>query len=1059
MGRKREGNGMVKVRVLGAVELQIGHRRIGMNTEVLFALALVLTTRAGQRIPRDELLELLWAKGSADLRRHALRQMLYRLRQKGLELEEDGDKVMVAAARVDSDLRAALDPAWVDAATAEQVDAAASFGPTFSRRMAPGFVAWVDELREQLSHQHRKASLRQINVARREARWADLERWAQSVLKSDPLNEEATMARAESAAMAGSKTMAIEILDTYLAEVQPISPELGKPALALRKRLAERRADWTLRGPKEVALVGREEVMSRLTGLVEAAWKGEGSSVVLVGAPGIGKTRLAREVQGYAELKGMRTIHVGSDASNRERPLSLILAVAQATLQLPGAAGSSPESLQLLRRLTEAQPFEREAALRSQDLARESLVAALDDALAAVAHECRIVIVLEDLHIIDEFSWSILPALWSRLSRTRILWLSTSRRLLSRVEITGSSITEQEWSHLTLFPLDDDASRHLASLVLTAHRLKLSPESFDQLLSYSAGNPLFIRELAAYRATTGRLDGVPPDLATVIHDRIGRLSPFAIRILRVVELLGTSADLSLTRALSGGLDAEFEASVSLLEEAGILSIDARGLRMHDLWADAVRHSVGRATRAALAASCARALSGDEPKMLSIEATWRCAALFDIAQLRREAVYFRLLGAEKLLDSGLPDEALSVLLDCSKQAQSPSERAKANSLLSEAALATGRVDITLDATSDVSQWPSRTSDPELADNTVKAICHRADALVKSGSDAAREVRLLLQRAKLTPLSSSTLQLACYTGLRHALHLRELEVAEDFVQLSRRDPEGSGSSATGLLVRLIHSAEFGSVYDVMEADRALDTADLAGLRASLSCSILRFRCTALRYVGELERAQTLGEESYHQALRLRQKETAMNAAEILAFLSLDKNSPEEAARWIARCREMSSGIAHPMRRRTLAHAEMRLAFQLGDMAAVIAASKALPADATTSGTTSQLASEQLMLEIARACVLESSATTREILHQWQQRLSAHVPGFLLDFPAEILSRGLRDHVSREEGTNFAMSYASRRECHFNRPLAPFFTTLSAAALVIAEARSALDRTLTQ
>ena len=71
--KKVEGPVGVRVRVLGATEITVGHRRVGMGTELLFALALYLTTRAGERVPRDEVLELFWPTGAEDDRRHALR--------------------------------------------------------------------------------------------------------------------------------------------------------------------------------------------------------------------------------------------------------------------------------------------------------------------------------------------------------------------------------------------------------------------------------------------------------------------------------------------------------------------------------------------------------------------------------------------------------------------------------------------------------------------------------------------------------------------------------------------------------------------------------------------------------------------------------------------------------------------------------------------------------------------------------------------------------------------------------------------------------------------------
>jgi hypothetical protein len=65
--------------------------------------------------------------------------------------------------------------------------------------------------------------------------------------------------------------------------------------------------------------------MSRLTGGVEDAARGHGGGTMLRGAPGVGKTRLAMEVRGFAELRGFRTLVVRADASHSARPLSTIL--------------------------------------------------------------------------------------------------------------------------------------------------------------------------------------------------------------------------------------------------------------------------------------------------------------------------------------------------------------------------------------------------------------------------------------------------------------------------------------------------------------------------------------------------------------------------------------------------------------------------------------------------------------------------------------------------------------------------------------------------------------
>ncbi|HET8771497.1 MAG TPA: hypothetical protein VFM71_10995, partial [Gemmatimonadaceae bacterium] len=252
--RDEGGGEMITVRALGASEIRIGRKRIPLGAEVVFALGLYLCTRAGERLTRDELCEVFWGDGRDAAGRHSLRQMLYRLRRHGLTLDEDGEELYLDPARVDSDLNEALEETWVTSAEPSAIEAATSLVPGFTRHISARFQDWFDSIRNRLAAQHRRAALRQISVARREGRWADLDKWALQVLSSDPLNEEATLARAESAAMAGSKTIALEIIDAYIEELGDRANVIGLPASVLRRRIAERRSEWVDRRPMEVPL-------------------------------------------------------------------------------------------------------------------------------------------------------------------------------------------------------------------------------------------------------------------------------------------------------------------------------------------------------------------------------------------------------------------------------------------------------------------------------------------------------------------------------------------------------------------------------------------------------------------------------------------------------------------------------------------------------------------------------------------------------------------------------------------------------------------------------------
>src|SRR5882672_5356028 len=54
--------------------------------------------------------------------------------------------------------------------------------------------------------------------------------------------------------------------------------------------------------------VGRERELERLRGAFDNAFAGPGSVVMLVGEPGIGKTRTTQELETYARLRGAKVL-------------------------------------------------------------------------------------------------------------------------------------------------------------------------------------------------------------------------------------------------------------------------------------------------------------------------------------------------------------------------------------------------------------------------------------------------------------------------------------------------------------------------------------------------------------------------------------------------------------------------------------------------------------------------------------------------------------------------------------------------------------------------------
>lgn len=912
---------MVRVRVLGAVELQVGHRRIGMNTEVLFALALYLTTRAGERIPRDELLELFWGKGSEEKQRHALRQMLYRLRQKGVPLEESGDRVTVDPARVDSDVRYALDPAWVEKAVAAEIDAAGSFALTFSRRLTPEFLGWVEEIRDRVGAQHRKASLRQITVARREGRWADLERWAQSVLKSDPLNEDATLARAESAAMAGSKTMALEILDDYLAEVGEISPDLGKPVVALRKRLAERRPDWTLRGPKEVALVGRTELMTRLTGLVEAAWRGEGSAVVLTGPAGIGKTRLALETRAYAELKGMRTVVVRAEVGQAERPLAFLQSLVGDLIDLPGAAGCDPDSFAILRRLLDGTTVQDKigtGALPDRTVALLSL--AVSDLASAVASTARTFVLLDDLHCADTLSHAIFVSAARSVSKSRIAWLATERgaHLPSDTESVGVT-------RLRVPALTAAAASALAEATHSAHSLSLASEHLREVVDIAAGNPLFVRELSLARSRNPRDPRLPETLAQLIADRLDKLPRSSIRLLRAIALLGHAATVSRLPRLTGVTLEQLTHDLELLEHEGIVGVEeGRTLRVHDCWRDAILESLTPAARTSLAFECATLLSGERTLDTDPQLMWRTADLFAEAGDTDRAFPFYLRAADQLNALGLPVQAITVATRSQELASTHADRLQATARIARYSVSAGLLEdafrVATQATSSVWRIP-RESTMEL----VKCHLVAAETAMHKFEHPRASLETLAEFAHDVRLTPQDQGLVCLHGARISANAGYLSSLRTFYNRSAELAHTTGENCNSWMTATIHASEIGSREEILRVLREFDALDLSDVSVADLCMLFRFRCQSLRVAGSLSEAIDSGRKGYELAQSTGLAHQALLTAELMTFVFLDENDLDNAARWLELAARPHSPSDVDRLPQTLVHAADRFQLQ--------------------------------------------------------------------------------------------------------------------------------------
>lgn len=926
MARAKIVSDHVTVRVLGATEITVGTRRIGMSTEALFALALYLTTRAGERVPREDVLETFWPGGEEESRRHAMRQMLYRLRQKGFAFDEDGDTLRLDPAKVESDLRTCLEPSWPESATPAGVDAALSLGPTFSTRLPRPFLEWFDGVRTDVSHQARKAAMQLIATSRSQGRWADLDRWAKAVLAIDPLNEEATLARAEAAAMSGAKNLALEILDGYLAEIGDVDSSVGKPAQQLRKRIAERRASWIPTGPREVALIGREEEMSALTQAVEAALQGKSRSVLLVGPSGYGKSRLLAEAREYAALRGVRCVVVRAEATLASHPWSLVREICRALISQPGAAGIPPRAMETVRTLLREDPSADSGIgfgpVTTPEAMRQALIALVE----AVSHEARTLLTLDDLQNSDDKSLWLVHEMLVDTQGGRCTCLAATHPAAQPPRDRPSGRLGAQV--LRLAQLSTDAARSLAEATAKAHNVLLSDPALDHIASSSGGHPLFARELALSYSRSGSPKTLPATLADVVRRNLSSQSADSTRVLRIVALMAGAATVGRVQRASGLAASAFLEAIDLLSLEGVLHLDqARMLRLHDSWRDGVLTTAPEAVIATLALECAAVLQ-DERECRSPDVQSQLAALYRLGGERDLAMQVGLEFIDSLLAAGLYESALDSIECDPPESISDVTKARLSVRQSVALLATGQPAPALLIADEV--WRSRILQTtalvaeHLLAVGVSIECHLR--LDRANRAPAAELLALATHSRLSPQDASR---ACLWGVRYMVNAANNDGLSRFAAISRSIASAAEVTPTQALTNLILAAETGTTADIAEAYDVLRRLDQDQMALRDRCLLLRCAAHALRIAGQPVEAVATAESACRLAQSNGLTDAARMAGELLVHTNLDYCDVGEAAKWLAWLNESASESTVASTLSASAHMRDRLAYCSGNL----------------------------------------------------------------------------------------------------------------------------------
>lgn len=302
---------------------------------------------------------------------------------------------------------------------------------------------------------------------------------------------------------------------------------------------------------------------------------GGAGGIVLAGAPGVGKSRLAREVVEHARAAGRPCRRLYATASARSVPLGVFA-------EFAASFGTDP----LLR-------------------VHEVITALTQDRLGLST-----VVAVDDAHLLDEQSALVVHQLVHRRAATVVLTVRTGEPAPDAI---ASLYKDYRIPRVEVQPLSALDVAELAEQLLGGH---VETASAQRLWRYTRGNVLYLHQLVddeVARGTLFRRSGVwvwtgnpdvSPTLTELIESTVGRHDRAVVDVIDTVAI-ADPLELSVLRSLAPS------AAISEAEAHGVVTVDADAgvVRLaHPLYGEARRTRMGTLQLAELGRRVSDAIS-------------------------------------------------------------------------------------------------------------------------------------------------------------------------------------------------------------------------------------------------------------------------------------------------------------------------------------------------------------------------------------------------------------------------------------------------------------------
>jgi class 3 adenylate cyclase len=329
--------------------------------------------------------------------------------------------------------------------------------------------------------------------------------------------------------------------------------------------------------------VGREKEMDELRAGLEDSLSGRGRLMMLVGEPGIGKTRTSEEFATYARLRNVQVLwgrcYEGEGAPaywpwvqiirsyvHEKEPKELMSEMG------PGAA----DIAQVVSEVKERLPGLPAPPQLEPDQARFRLFDSITTFLKNASKGAPLMVVLDDMHWADKPSLLLLQFLAKELRGSRLMVLGTYRD----VELRRQHPLAQTLGELNR----ENLSQRVLLRGLTANDVKrfvevtagTSPSEalVQAVYKETEGNPFFVNEIVRLLVADGRLEKaegvkdwsvtIPQSVREVVGRRLDHLSDECNKVLTIGAVIGREFGIKLLEKVA---EVKGDRLLEALEEA------------------------------------------------------------------------------------------------------------------------------------------------------------------------------------------------------------------------------------------------------------------------------------------------------------------------------------------------------------------------------------------------------------------------------------------------------------------------------------------------------------